>query len=143
MLSQNFELRHYNDGSSFCPFALLTTTALGPFFLPQLSLCHFLFSSCSVPIVGPHYLHLCRMVLSMKQWSAKETSTAPGVPPHAGGDRQRRPADASRNEQEMSEHPGWGRTGERGRTWNACRKKTNKSTARIAWRADRGREGGK
>jgi len=56
MLSQNVELHHYNDGSSSGPFDLLTTTALGPFFLPQLSLCPFLFSSCSVPIVGPHLI---------------------------------------------------------------------------------------
>jgi len=56
MLPQNSELHHYNCGQSSCPFALLTFTAFSPFSLRQLSLCPFLFSSCSVPIVGPHLI---------------------------------------------------------------------------------------
>jgi len=56
MLSYNSELHHCNGGQSSCPLALLTTTAFCPFSLRQLSLCPFLFSSCSVLIVGPHLI---------------------------------------------------------------------------------------
>jgi len=83
------------------------------------------------------------MVLSTQKFSARQTRTAPDVPPHAGGDLQRRPVNASRNEKEMSEHPGWGRGGERRRTWNTSRKKRDMGAARLAWCAEGGREMGK
>jgi len=63
------------------------------------------------------------MVLSTKQWSARQTRTAPGAPPNAGGGRQRRPVDASINEKEMSEHPGWGWGGGTGKDVENIEKK--------------------